>query len=213
MLPPRLSVGDTFERLTILGIVRTTRCGRNMWAAVCLCTCGNTKTICVEDMKPKRTTSCGCLKKEKIGRVNFIHGLSLSPEHRSYLYMHARCEEPSHIEYKRYGARGIRVCERWCGKAGFINFLADMGPRPSLQHSIDRINSDSNYEPTNCRWADRLMQARNKRNTIWVVVKGERLTTDQVQAKYGIAAATFRKRLLKGMPPEEAATKPVTKAA
>jgi hypothetical protein len=76
-----------------------------------------------------------------------------------------RCENPSHRQYADYGARGIHVCDRWKGDVGIINFLADMGSKPSPLHSIDRIDNDKGYEPGNCRWATAKEQQRNKRDT------------------------------------------------
>jgi hypothetical protein len=97
---------------------------------------------------------------------NLKHGAARTngetPEYRSWRAMRDRCNCESHSEYKRYGARGIRVCERW---NDFTLFLADMGPKPTARHSIDRIDPDGNYEPSNCRWATAIEQARNKRNS------------------------------------------------
>lgn len=90
------------------------------------------------------------------------HGLTDSIEHRAWARIRRRCYSPSYHNYPRYGGRGIEVCERW---SVFENFLADMGPRPGPEYSIDRIDNDGDYEPCNCRWATREEQARNKMNT------------------------------------------------
>ena len=81
----------------------------------------------------------------------------------TYQSMKQRCYDKGCKSYKDYGGRGITVCERWLGKDGFNNFAKDMGDKPTREHSIDRINPNGNYDPTNCRWADRVMQSRNRR--------------------------------------------------
>jgi|GEM_PF-1342758 len=87
------------------------------------------------------------------------HGLSKTPEYRVWASMWQRCSNPNNLRYNRYGERGIGICERW---EKFENFLADMGPRPSKGHSIDRKDNEGNYEPSNCRWATRSEQQKNK---------------------------------------------------
>jgi hypothetical protein len=97
------------------------------------------------------------------GRGNrFMHGLSHTPEHNSWGHMIDRCLNPRNAAYKRYGGRGITVCWRWIGRRGFENFLSDMGPMPGVKYSLDRLDNDGNYEPTNCRWATHKMQQNNK---------------------------------------------------
>lgn len=87
-----------------------------------------------------------------------------TPEYRVYLHMKARCYNPTDGSYKNYGARGIRVCDKWLGTYGYDYFLADMGRRPTSKYSIDRIDNDGNYEPSNCQWATMNHQAVNRRN-------------------------------------------------
>jgi hypothetical protein len=84
-----------------------------------------------------------------------------TPEYRAWLNMRQRCNNPNANNYKHWGGRGIRVCDRW--NESFENFLADMGPRPTTVHSLDRIDVDGDYEPDNCRWALPKEQATNKR--------------------------------------------------
>ncbi|HEY1814872.1 MAG TPA: hypothetical protein VGG74_21140 [Kofleriaceae bacterium] len=125
-------------------------------------------------LRAKRTPtrSCGCLKRDADARwieSNTKHGDAphdgeRSPEYSAWAAAIQRCTNPENQSFKNYGARGISVCARWLGNRGFTNFLADMGRRPSSKHSIDRINNDGNYEPSNCRWATAKQQARNKRH-------------------------------------------------
>ena len=93
----------------------------------------------------------------------FRHGLAGSPEHRSWTSAIGRCYNKTNPAYPRYGGRGIRMCLRW--RESFLAFLGDMGPKPSPSHSIDRINNDGNYEPSNCRWATKSEQARNRKDS------------------------------------------------
>jgi len=101
-----------------------------------------------------------------------MHGMSKSQEHAIWRGMISRCSNTNRQRSKNYVGRGIKVCERW---QKFENFYADMGPRPSPGHSIERSNNDGNYEPDNCRWATPTEQATNRRRTRFVTYRGERL--------------------------------------
>jgi hypothetical protein len=95
-----------------------------------------------------------------------------NPGYDPWSAMRARCLNAAHHAYKDYGARGIKVCERW---NDFNNFLADMGPRPCSRHTIERIDNNGNYEPGNCRWATMKEQNRNRRNTLMVKFRGSQM--------------------------------------
>src|SRR3990167_10813452 len=99
-----------------------------------------------------RTTSCGCRQKETgrlIGSRSYpTHNASKTPEYNTWRQLRQRCQNPHNPAWRNYGGRGIMVCERW---ASFENFIADMGLKPGAEYSIDRVNNDANYEPSNCR--------------------------------------------------------------
>jgi len=100
-------------------------------------------------------------KNSKKYRARRKEGYKKAPEWDIWYAMKQRCHNSKHSGYRNYGGRGIKVCDRWLNS--FKDFLKDIGKRPSLKHSIDRVNNDSNYEPGNCRWATRKQQANNKR--------------------------------------------------
>jgi hypothetical protein len=128
------------------------------------CDCGAEFDAYGSNLRRGKTKSCGCLQKELLSDRR-THGDSIkgrwATEYRIYAGMLQRCENTNTLAFKWYGARGIKVCDRW--RESYENFLEDMGRRPTLAHSIDRINNDGNYEPGNCRWATIKQQAQNRR--------------------------------------------------
>lgn len=131
-----------------------------------------------------------------------------SPTHKSWCSMRSRCLDTGNTSYGRYGGRGITICERW---SDYAAFLADMGPRPSMKHSIDRINTWGNYEPGNCRWATAREQQRNLSNNVYVTAFGERkLLVEWLEdERCSVNDSALRMRLKKGrLTPEQAISRP-----
>jgi hypothetical protein len=152
--------------------------------------------------------SCGCLHREAAAAANRTHGQSNSDEYGIWVHLLSRCFNRNDDRYDRYGGRGIAVCERWLK---FENFIADMGPRPSHAHSIDRIDNDGHYEPSNCRWATPERQQRNTARTMRVTFRGETLALSDWSERLGIASATLFCRIRRGWTAERALTLPVQK--
>lgn len=194
-IPSHIEPGDRFACLVAIGRVDNSREGRQRW--LFRCDCGAQKISDTRTVIKGKTKSCGCFARDIFtkNRSQLRHGGSGTPEYKVWDSMRQRCNNPKNQSFPRYGARGITVCERW---HIFENFLADMGPRPSAQHSIDRQNNDGNYEPGNCGWATNREQQNNTRSNIRVVFEGIEMTLSQACALAGKNLRKVRERMRRG---------------
>lgn len=136
--------------------------------------------------------------------------MSRTVEYATWMRMRHRCENPSNKRWNRYGGRGISVCAEW--RHSFAAFFASVGPRPSPQHSLDRINNNGNYEPGNCRWATRSQQSSNKSDSTAITAFGRTATATEWSKITGLGRTMITRRVAAGVPHHIAVSEPPHKA-
>ena len=160
---------DKYGKMTIIQEVESVKTRKgNDRRVLCHCECGERKVVSLQALRNGGTVSCGCYRRSRESK-HCTHGMKGTPTYYIWGTMKARCNPANATTRSRYAGRGIKVCKRWMK---FENFLADMGVRPSDQHSLDRINNDGNYCKTNCRWVLPLVQSNNKSNTLIITLEG-----------------------------------------
>ena len=184
--------------------------GRPTW--FCRCDCGEEREIRGTHLRCGRSKSCGCLQKDvmsEIGKSNSSHGMTGTKEYRCWNAIRQRCENPRARDYQNYGGRGIQVCEAW--RKSFEEFFKHMGPAPSLDSSIERIDNSRGYEPDNCKWCRSFKeQARNRRSGRMLRAFGKTQSVAEWSEETGMPYSVIWQRCFKGgWEPERALTQQI----
>ena len=202
--------GKRFGKLLVLYRVNQTEDGDHAPLWKCQCDCGNTVKVKSGNLMSGKTNSCGCIKREKtslLGRSRRIYSATEKRLHSIWTDMLRRCENPSNKDFHNYGARGITVFNEWHNFESFKAWSFENGYASNL--SIDRIDVDGGYSPSNCRWATVMEQANNKRNTRFVNYNGEKISVANLAKKKNISYPTLLARIKAGWNVEDAVSKPV----
>lgn len=208
-------IGKRFGRLVVLeeaGLYQTPN-GSTYRQYKCLCDCGNTVTTLGNSLRSGDTRSCGCLVSETNKKLNTKHGKCYTRLYMMWSAMKQRCYYEKADNYANYGGRGIEVCEEWRNDfQSFYDWAMANGYNPNAPQygcTIDRINPNGNYEPSNCRWVGMIEQANNKSSNHLITYNGEQLTIMEASRKYSISSQALYQRIKNGWSAEEALTTPV----
>lgn len=189
--------GKKYGRLTVVKILGTLFIKTNIYRHYieCLCECGTLDIFEASTVKRGHTQSCGCYQIEWTKNKHTTHGHSQkrtkSRAYNSWLAMKSRCYDSRHKHYPVYGGAGIKVCSRWLNC--FENFLEDMG-EPPVDYTLDRFpDMSGNYEPSNCRWANKEQQQNNTKRNRFIFYEGERLTLAQASRKFKFSISKARR--------------------
>ncbi len=179
---------------------------------LCECKCGTRRVVLAAGLRRGTSKSCGCFRNFITIKRSTIHGaakrLFRLSEYTTWKAMIQRCENPNNNSYYRYGGRGIIVCQRW---KSFQNFFSDMGKKPFQKFTLDRINNDGNYEPSNCRWADYLTQANNSSQNIILTFNGTSAGISAWSKICGLPSRLIRERVNHGWTVARSLTQPTQK--
>jgi hypothetical protein len=197
-------VGQIFGRLKVHAFSHTDGRSR-FWR--CECECGTFISVPTAHLNNGNTKSCGCLKSDKARARVFKHGGKGTPEYEIWKALKQRCLNARNKAYPQYGARGITVCAEW--RTSFEQFRKDMGPRPSDNHSIERMNNNGPYAPWNCRWATDGEQRRNSRQIHNVTISGRTQCLSDWAKELGKDYSTVKVRIKKGMSAANALLQPI----
>lgn len=191
--------GNKYGRLTVIKTFREN--GRTK--VECICECGNTKVILADNLKRGKIKSCGCYHDEAAKDNNITHNLRYTRIYNIFMGMKHRCFNKNNRAYSRYGGKGVTICDEWLNNfKAFYDWSISHGYDDTL--SIDRIDSNGNYEPNNCRWANRKTQSQNRTNIKTYTYNGETHYLSEWAAILNIKKATLANRIKQGWSIEKA---------
>lgn len=193
---PPLEAGAKFGMLTAIRYIdHQNKHQRWLW----VCDCGNEKVAQYGNVYNGVTRSCGCWQRKRTREAKTTHGLTNTVEYTIWCSMKDRCFNPKSVGFHNYGGRGITIDHRWLEpEMGFLNFLEDMGARPSDDLSLERKDNDGPYSKANCKWATELDQACNKRNTVKLTLDGVTKPLTVWARELGVPYSRLRSRLVYG---------------
>lgn len=196
---PKDMTGQRFGKLVCLSLSHVYD-GHAYW--VTQCDCGVVSIKNGGDVRRGYVKSCGCIRKARVT----THGQSKTNIYKIWTGLFTRCYNPNCKSYFRYGGAGITVCQRW---HIFENFRDDMGPRPSLGHSVERRDGTKGYSPENCYWGTDSDQARNKRTTIYLIVDGVKRPLMEWVDITGLPRTALVQRYKAGWPHKQIVSQPL----
>lgn len=202
--------GERYGRLVVIREVEPRQNKREkVRRFLCQCDCGNTKIVAINHLVSGETKSCGCYKKGVTGRKpKFPKHMTTSRLYTIWNGIKARCYTESSTSYKRYGAKGITMCDKWKNDfTSFYNWSIENGYADNL--TLDRINCEGNYEPSNCRWVSYTKQANNTKANVFLTLNGESHTYAEWGRIIGVRSATLQQRKHAGWSDEKTLTTPV----
>ncbi len=206
--------GAVYARLTAVREVAPVD-GQSVW--LWDCECGARVEVGAQKVKTGHAKSCGCLRRDASRARRLRHGHTsghdATKEYRAWSGMKRRCLDPTNHAYADYGGRGITVCDRWQGADGFAHFLADLGPAPTPNHTLERVDNDGPYSPENCVWLPQAKQTSNRRNNVRIEYAGRTLTAAEWARETGLKETTIRGRLAIGWEPARTLTTPMSTRA
>lgn len=204
--------GQRFGRLSVLyreDFIK--KDGKKETAYICKCDCGNQTKVLAYNLKNGHTLSCGCQSLENRVKARTTHHRTGTRLYRIWSGMKRRCNIPESEHYDCYGGRGIKVCDEWRTFEPFYEWALSSGYNELL--TLDRVNNNGNYEPSNCRWTTPREQSNNTRRNRHITYKGETKTASQWSRAFNLESSTFLYRLKAGWTMEEIETSPVRRSA